>query len=64
MPCQVVRDAKFDLEAIALASDNDLGPYENILMQVESQHQRVGMLCGFGHPVLENGLLPLLLTSL
>lgn len=37
MLCQVVRDAKFDLEAIALACDNDLGPYENILMQVKSK---------------------------
>lgn len=32
---QVVRDAKFDLEAIAVACDNDLGPYENILLQVQ-----------------------------
>lgn len=39
-PCnrlQVVRDAKFDLEAIALACDYDLGPYENILMQVSRE---------------------------
>lgn len=34
---QVVRDAKFDLEAIAVACDNDLGPYENILMQVRKR---------------------------
>lgn len=32
---QVVRDAKFDLEGIAVACDNDLGPYENILLQVK-----------------------------
>lgn len=30
----MVRDARFDLEALAVACDNDLGPYENILMQV------------------------------
>lgn len=34
---KVVRDAQFDLEAIALACDNDLGPYENILLQVKHE---------------------------
>eukprot|EP00904_Undaria_pinnatifida_P003150 jgi/Undpi1/12836/HiC_scaffold_7.g02503.m1 len=40
---QVVRDAKFDLEAIAVACDNDLGPYENILMQ---ECERMNLLVG------------------
>lgn len=39
-PHQVVRDAKFDLEAIAVACDNDLGPYENILLQVRPKLAR------------------------
>eukprot|EP00752_Nemacystus_decipiens_P011484 g10196.t1 len=40
---EVVRDAKFDLEAIAVACDNDLGPYENILLQ---ECERMNLLVG------------------
>ncbi|CAM9915152.1 unnamed protein product, partial [Sphacelaria rigidula] len=40
---EAVRDARFDLEALAVACDNDLGPYENILMQ---ECERMNLLVG------------------